>query len=143
MTTTCAPRPARPARPAGRTRPVLVVAAALAALALTAPPPPARAAEEPGPVEITGHSAGQCLAGRFCVWSGADFTGAFWSVGSAGTSAPVVTTARSVWNRMVVDVYTYPGAGATGTPRCWKAGAQTGSTSVSTLTVRTMGPGTC
>jgi hypothetical protein len=132
-----APRPARPDR---RTRLVLT---ALAVLALSALAPAARAADGPGPVEITGQSAGQCLAGRFCVWSGADFTGAFWSVGSAGTSTPVVTTARSVWNRMAVDVYTYPGAGATGTPRCWSAGAQTGSTSAGTLTVRTMDPSTC
>jgi hypothetical protein len=105
--------------------------------------PAARAAGASGPVEITGRSASQCLSGRFCLWSGADFTGAFWSVGTAGTSTPVVTTARSVWNRMAVDVYTYPGAGAGGTPQCWGAGAQTSSTSAGTLTVRTMGPSTC
>ena len=88
-------------------------------------------------------STGQCSPGRFCLWSGTDFTGAFWSVGSTGTSTPVVTTARSVWNRMGIDVYTYPGAGGTGTPVCWDAGAQTGSTSVGAATVRTMGASTC
>jgi hypothetical protein len=114
---------------------------ALAVLALSAPAPVAHGADASGPVE--GRSSGQCLSGRFCVWSGTGFSGAFWSTGALGVSDSAVATARSVWNRTTQDVRVYSGAGATGSVTCWDAGAQTASTATPSGSIRTMGPTTC
>lgn len=128
--------------PARRLRTALVGAAVLALSALA---PPAGAAEDDpaGPVDVTAYSASQCGVGRFCLWSGTGYSGTFWSTGTHGLQATSVPGAGSVWNRMAVDVYTYAGAGGTGTVTCWNAGAQTPTTSVGSLSVRTMGPTTC
>jgi len=117
----------------------------VAALALSALAGPAGAADDDpaGPGDVTAYSASQCGTGRFCLWSGAGYSGAFWSTGTTGLQATAVAGAGSVWNRMGVDVYTYSGAGGTGSVVCWNAGTQTPTTSVGSLSVRTMGPTTC
>lgn len=126
---------------ARRLRAALVGAAVLALSAFAAP---ANAADDdPGPVEVTGYSASQCGAGRFCLWSGTGYSGTFWSTGTSGLQATSMASAGSVWNRMAVDVRTYSGSGGTGGVTCWNAGAQTPTTSVGSLSVRTMTATTC
>ncbi|WP_454049504.1 peptidase inhibitor family I36 protein [Cellulomonas sp. Marseille-Q8402] len=105
--------------------------------------PGAAALETPGSVEVAGRSSDQCQALRFCLWSGTSFSGAFWSTGTGGTQATVIGTARSVWNRMTVDVQTFAGAGASGAVQCWDAGAQSGGVSAPSISIRTMGTTTC
>jgi hypothetical protein len=123
-------------------RPVLTV---LAVLSLVLPVSAAHAADgtEADSLDVGNRSASQCLTGRFCVWSGTGYTGAFWSTAASGVSAPSVATARTVWNRMGVAVQTFSGAGATGAATCWGAGALATSTSVASASVRTMGSTTC
>lgn len=136
MTPDVQPAPARRPR---------TTAVGVAVLALSALAPPAGAAEDDpaGSVDVTAYSASQCGVGRFCLWSGTGYSGTFWSTGTQGLQATSVPSAGSVWNRMAVDVYTYTGAGGTGSVTCWNAGAQTPTTSVGSLSVRTMGPTTC
>lgn len=114
-------------------------------LALSALAPPAGAADDDGvgPVEVVGYSSSQCAAGRFCLWSGAGYSGTFWSTASTGLQSTGVSSAGSVWNRMSVDVRTYSGAGGTGTTTCWNAGAQAPTVSVGSASVRTMTATTC
>jgi hypothetical protein len=122
---------------------VLIALAVLALSAVAPAAPAARAADASGPVEAEGRSSGQCLSGRFCVWSGTGFSGAFWSTGALGVSDSAVVTARSVWNRTAQDVLVYAGAGAGGSSTCWDAGAQSASTATPSGSIRTMGPTTC
>jgi|SRR6478736_2291316 len=132
---------------ARRARVALVgaVALALSALGASALAAPASAADDDptGPVEVTGYSASQCGTGRFCLWSGTGYSGTFWSTGASGLQATSIANAGSVWNRMGVDVRTYSGSGGTGGVTCWNAGAQTATTSVGSLSVRTMSATTC
>jgi hypothetical protein len=123
-----------------RTGLVGVLALALAVLAA-----PAGAADDDptDPVGVTAYSSSQCASGRFCVWSGTGYSGTFWSTGVTGLQATGVATARSVWNRMSVDVRTYSGSGGTGSVACWNAGAQTPTAAVGSLSVRTMSATTC
>lgn len=122
-------------------RPVLTTAALLVLSAIT---PVAGATDDPaGGVEIEALSTSQCGTGRFCLWSGTNFSGAFWSTSALGTQSTVIGTARSVWNRMGVDVQTFSGAAATGSAQCFGAGAQTGSANAPSVSIRTMDPTTC
>jgi hypothetical protein len=116
-----------------------------AALALSALAGPAGAADDDpaGPGDVTAYSASQCASGRFCLWSGAGYSGTFWSTGTTGLQTTLVPGAGSVWNRMSIDVYTYSGAGGTGSAVCWNAGTQAPTASVGSASVRTMGPTTC
>lgn len=127
------------------TSPALRPALALAvtALVLSAAAPVAHAGVDPEPAEDAGRSVSQCLTGRFCVWSGAGYSGAFWSTQAVGLVDSAVGTARSVWNRTGVDVLVYTGSGGGGTFTCWQVGAQTSSTTTPSGSVRTMGPTTC
>ncbi|MEV7972623.1 peptidase inhibitor family I36 protein [Cellulomonas sp. NPDC089187] len=116
---------------------------ALAAGLLIAVPPTAGAQEDPiggGPVVL---SASQCAAGRFCLWSGAGYTGAFWSTGSAGVQSSQVSIARTVWNRTGVAVRLYSGSGATGTWICVNSGGLYTSTSMPSTSIRTMTTAIC
>ena len=136
MTSHVSPAPAR------RLRVALV---GVAALALSGLAGPAGAADDDptGPVDVAAYSASQCGAGRFCLWSGTGYSGSFWSTGAAGLQATSIGSAGSVWNRMGVDVRTYSGPGGTGSATCWNAGAQNPSTSVGSLSIRTMTATTC
>ncbi|WP_203667229.1 peptidase inhibitor family I36 protein [Cellulomonas pakistanensis] len=129
--------------PVRRLRAALVVGAVALALGASAVPAGAADDDPAGPVEVTGYSSSQCAAGRFCLWSGTGFSGAFWSTGATGLQATTLGSAGSVWNRMALDVRTYSGSGGTGSTTCWNAGAQTPSTSVGSLSVRTMTATTC
>jgi hypothetical protein len=134
MPTSCAP--ARPRTLHPRTA---VVTAGLA-LVLSAGAAPAQAEDEPVPTQL---SAAQCGTGKFCLWSGASYTGSFWSTAAVGAAESAVGVARSVWNRTSVDVRVYSGSGGTGSVTCWDAGAQSDSTSVGSASVRTMSATTC
>ena len=119
-------------------RHVRLAAVAALALALTALAPVAQADEE---IEI--QSSSQCASGRFCIWSGANYTGSFWSTASVGLQDTGMGVAQSVWNRMAVDVRLYSGSGGTGTVRCWNNGQQNGSVTVGSASIRTMTATTC
>ncbi len=92
---------------------------------------------------VEAFSAGQCAANRFCIWSGASYSGAFWSTGSAGTQSTSVATARTVWNRSGVAVRLYSGTGGTGAWVCISAGGLSTSTSIPSSSVRTMTTSNC
>lgn len=126
-----------------RLRAALVGAVVLLLSALAAPAGAADGDDGTGPVEVTAYSSSQCVAGRFCLWSGAGYSGTFWSTGSTGLQNTSVASAGSVWNRMSVDVRTYSGSGGAGSVTCWNAGTQTPVASVGSLSVRTMSATTC
>jgi hypothetical protein len=107
---------------------------------LSAAAAPAQADDDPVPTRF---SAAQCGTGKFCLWSGASYTGSFWSTAAVGPAESAVSVARSVWNRTSVDVRVYSGSGGTGSVTCWEVGAQSDSTSVGSASVRTMSATTC
>lgn len=123
-----------------RNRRARFAAVAALALGLTALAPVAQADED---VPVEPLSSSQCASGRFCVWSGTNYSGAFWSTASVGLQDTTVAVAGSVWNRMGVDVRMYSGTGGSGTIRCWNNGQQNGSVSVGSASIRTMTATTC
>ncbi|QZN84846.1 peptidase inhibitor family I36 protein [Cellulomonas sp. C5510] len=123
-----------------RTRRARFAAVAAVALALTALAPVAQADED---VSVGARSSGQCASGRFCVWSGTNYSGSFWSTASVGLQDTTVPVAGSVWNRMGVDVRMYSGTGGSGSIRCWNNGQQNGAVSVGSASIRTMTATTC
>ena len=127
-------------RRARRTTRTRFAAAAALALALTALAPVAQADDD---LPVEPFSSSQCASGRFCIWAGTNYSGAFWSTASVGLQDTSISVAGSVWNRMGVDVRMYSGTGGSGTIRCWNNGQQNGSVSVGSASIRTMTATTC
>ncbi|HEY0215386.1 MAG TPA: peptidase inhibitor family I36 protein [Cellulomonas sp.] len=111
------------------------------ALGLAGFVPAAAQADDDPPITV--FSAAQCSSGRFCLWSGAGYTGSFWSTGSAGTQASGVTGAHSVWNRMAVTVRVHTGSGGSGGYVCYDAGDIASSVSLTSLSVVTLSTSAC
>lgn len=115
-----------------------LAAVALSCSMMFALPALARADDSADDDTVTAFSAGQCAAGRFCIWSAAGYAGAFWSTASAGVQSTPVATARTVWNRSGVAVRLYASDDGTGSWTCVASGALLTSTSISSSSVRTM-----
>lgn len=126
-------------------RSVSVARIALAGVvALLLHAPAAAPGGDEGPAAgISVYSSSQCASGRFCLWSGGGYSGAFWSTSGSGLLSTGLATAGSVWNRTAADVRVFSGPGGTGTVTCWNAGAQASSVSIGSLSIRTMAPTTC
>lgn len=137
MTTSPAAAASRTSRTSRRLRALL---AASLALGLSALAPVAQAEDDE---EVAAFSSSQCSSGNFCIWSGTGYTGTFWQSASLGLQNTGIGTARSVWNRMGVDVRMYSAVNGGGTIRCWQNGIANSSVSVGSASVRTMTPTTC
>jgi hypothetical protein len=101
---------------------------------------PAMAAD-PGSVS----SSSECSAGRFCLWSGALYTGNFWSttLTTPTNTTAVVKTSLSVMNLTGKAVRVFSGIGGSGSSVCYTAGTSLPNTYVTAGSVQVLTGTSC
>ena len=88
-------------------------------------------------------STSQCAAARFCVWSGAAYSGSFAAASSTSLVNLGFTRVSSVWNRSAYAGRVYSGTGGGGTYACFAPGAQLAAVVVSAGSIRLTSSKTC
>ncbi len=134
LTLASPPRP-RPSRAAAA-----LLTALLVAVTWAVAPTSARADDD----VAEPYALSQCTSGRFCLWSGAVYTGSFFST----TSTSVVGTgnvsrAQSLWNRTGKAVRVYTGSGGSGSSTCFAPGAQAATTSLQSGSAQVLATTSC
>ena len=114
----------------------------LALITALAGAPTFAGAAQPSTVEWGPMSSSQCASGRFCLWSGAIYTGNFFNT-TASADVSGMAVAASVWNRTSKAVRVYSSAGGGGSSTCFAPGAQVASTSLAARSVRISTTTTC
>ncbi|WP_081444517.1 peptidase inhibitor family I36 protein [Xylanimonas cellulosilytica] len=92
--------------------------------------------------EIAPTSSAQCATGKFCLWSGAAYTGTFFAA-SSSVDVQGLSAARAVWNRSNTAVRVYTGAGGSGSYSCFAAGTQIASTTLTAGSIRVQSSTAC